>query len=218
MTGTGRRIASSAALLMAVSACAAPPNDVAQGVGFGDYQDYQARRDSVVIPAPQTVRPPSEGLSEPFAAMPPTPAAQGSGRDIAGMAAAAIDEAEFGPPVAPSGDDFVAPPLPEGIQVVGANVAAFALSTSHPVGERVWSRFSLRLGRPEVSCADFRTTDLAQDWFLTNGGPERDPAGLDRNGDGYACNWDPERYRAQAREAAMPRGFGAGSGSVAFGG
>jgi hypothetical protein len=50
-----------------------------------------------------------------------------------------------------------------------------------------------------VRCSDFRTTDLAQDWFLTNGGPDRDRAGLDPDGDGFACNWSPERYRAEAR-------------------
>ncbi len=216
MTATGRRIASCAAILMAVTACAAPPNDVVEGVGFGDYRDYQARRDSVTIPPAQTESSLANATLEPFS--PPAAPATGSGRDIAGMATAAIDEADLGPPVAPSGDDFVAPPLPEGMQVVGANVAAFALSTSHPVGERVWSRFSLRLGRPEVTCSDFRTTDLAQDWFLMNGGPERDPAGLDGNGDGYACNWDPESYRAQARQASMPRRLGADPGSAAFGG
>jgi hypothetical protein len=138
---------------------------------------------------------------------------------VARLASAAIAEAEAGaaparpvtvavgnglPPVTASADGFVAPPLPEGMAVLGANVVAFALSTDNAVGERVHARFPLRLGRPEVRCRDFRTTDLAQDWFLTNDGPERDRAGLDPDGDGFACNWDPERYRAEARAAAMP--------------
>jgi N-acetyl-anhydromuramyl-L-alanine amidase AmpD len=55
-----------------------------------------------------------------------------------------------------------------------------------------------------VRCSDFRTTDLAQDWFLTNGGPDRDRSRLDPDGDGFACNWSPERYRAEAREASRP--------------
>jgi hypothetical protein len=157
-------------------------------------------------------------------------------RDVASLASAAIAEAEgrgaMGaapaapapvasappagngaglPPVTASGDNFVAPPLPEGMAVLGANVVAFALSTRNAVGERVHARNPLRLGRPEVRCGDFRTTDLAQDWFLTNDGPERDRAGLDPDGDGFACNWDPERYRAEARaarQASVP-GFGA---------
>ncbi len=176
---------------------------------------------------PQTALPPAEVVAEPFAppvetptgtqwvAVDPAPATGGS-VDVARIAAGAIAAAEGGIPanesrpatpeqvaIAPSGDDFVAPPLPEGMSVLGANVVAFALSTDHAVGQRVYSRFPFRLGRPEVRCSDFRTTDLAQDWFLTNEGPERDRAGLDPDGDGFACNWSPERYRADARAATQ---------------
>ncbi|MDG4649306.1 hypothetical protein P6F26_12700 [Roseibacterium sp. SDUM158017] len=194
------RMASCAALVLALAACGPGPvpNDVGQGVGFSDYAAYQARREALRSPPPQTVAPPADAS---FAAAP----AGARSTDIAGMASAAIAEAEGGPPVAASADDFTAPPLPEGMSVLGANVVAFALSTSHPVGQRVWARFPLRLGRPEVRCSDFRTTDLAQDWFLENEGPERDRAGLDPDGDGFACNWDPERYRAEARAARMPQ-------------
>jgi hypothetical protein len=214
MTTKGRApllICAMSALALAACGTGRAPNDVSEGVGFSDYQSYQARQTALRTAPPATVRPPADVAAEPFApapgvtaAAPPTPT-----RGIADLAAAAIAEAETGatglPPVAPGGDDFTAPPLPEGMAVLGANVVAFALSTSHPVGQRVWSRFPLRLGRPEVRCQDFRTTDLAQDWFLENEGPERDRAGLDPDGDGFACNWDPERYRAQAREATMPR-------------
>lgn len=213
---------------LALSACgpAPVPNDVTQGVGFQDYEQYMARREALSSPAPQTVQPPADVTAEPFA--PPTAGALSSGTgtapprstgatDLASLAASAIAEAEAAsgtarsdaaprpPGIVAGGDDFTAPPLPEGTPVIGANVAAFALSTTHTIGERVYRRFPLRLGRPEVRCGDFRTTDLAQDWFLENGGPERDPAGLDPNGDGFACNWDPERYRAQARAARSPR-------------
>jgi hypothetical protein len=147
----------------------------------------------------------------------PAPARTGS-VDVARVAAGAIAEAEGGsrrplPPrnrsQPPTGDDFVAPPLPEGMSVLGANVVAFALSTEHAVGQRVYPRFPFRLGGREVRCCDFRTTDLAQDWFLTNEGPERDRAGLDPDGDGFACNWSPERYRAEARAAQPARGTAA---------
>ena len=64
--------------VFAVAACnATPPNDVASGVGFQDYQQWQARRamlrgDAVVQPAPapqpSTVRPPLPPVT---AALPP---------------------------------------------------------------------------------------------------------------------------------------------------
>jgi hypothetical protein len=233
-TGQARRMGCAAAIL-ALAACGTgpAPNDVAQGVGFQDYQEYQARRTALRVPpaapvTPQTALPPAEVVAEPFpppvgtrtgtqwVAVDPAPTTGGS-VDVARIAAGAIAEAEGDIPrpatapqqmaTAPSADNFVAPPLPEGMSVLGANVVAFALSTDHAVGQRVYSRFPFRLGRPEVRCSDFRTTDLAQDWFLTNEGPERDRAGLDPDGDGFACNWSPERYRADAR-AAMQQPFG----------
>ena len=46
------------------------------------------------------------------------------------------------------------------------------------------------------NCADYRTPDEAQRDFLTRGGPERDSRGLDPDGDGFACGWDPAPFRA----------------------
>lgn len=37
------------------------------------------------------------------------------------------------------------------------------------------------------NCGDFPTWQKAQDFFLSAGGPDSDPHGLDRNGDGVAC-------------------------------
>jgi hypothetical protein len=242
-TGRASRMGCAVAIL-ALAACGTgpAPNDVSEGVGFQDYQEYQARRTALMTPtptpvAPQTALPPAEVVAEPFANQPaasqwvsvdPATATPTGSVDVARIAAGAIAEAEgtlparsaaaatpevpFDPTqlaTAPTGDDFVAPPLPEGMSVVGATVVAFALTTQHDVGERVYPRFPVRLGRPEVRCRDFRTTDLAQDWFLTNDGPERDRAGLDPDGDGFACNWTPERYREEARAATQPQTFGA---------
>ena len=38
-------------------------------------------------------------------------------------------------------------------------------------------------------------SDLAQIEFLERGGPARDRLGLDPDGDGYACAWDPTPFR-----------------------
>ncbi len=80
------------------------------------------------------------------------------------------------------------------------NVVDYALSTQHAVGETQHSRRGLFAERRfQRNCAEFENQDLAQEEFLRQGGPEEDPLGLDPNGDGFACWWDPEPYRAAAR-------------------
>ena len=40
---------------------------------------------------------------------------------------------------------------------------------------------------PDYNCSDFDTWQEAQDFFLSEGGPEKDPHNLDRNADGVVC-------------------------------
>lgn len=88
----------------------------------------------------------------------------------------------------------------------GPNVMAYALGTQHRVGEERYRRsHPLRWRRWETACAQYRTQDLAQEAFLSAGGPERDPNHLDPDGDGYACWWDPQPFRDAARAAASAR-------------
>jgi hypothetical protein len=241
LDGPGGRMGCAVAIL-ALAACGTgpAPNDVSEGVGFQDYQEYQARRTPLMRTptpvAPQTALPPAEVVAEPFSNQPaasqwvsvdPATATPTGSVDVArdrrrrhrrgrGNAPRTVcrrsdPEVPFDPTqmaTAPTGDDFVAPPLPEGMSVVAPMWWPSRSRRSTTVGERVYPRFPVRLGRPEVRCRDFRTTDLAQDWFLTNDGPERDRAGLDPDGDGFACNWTPERYREEARAATQPQTFG----------
>lgn len=76
------------------------------------------------------------------------------------------------------------------------NIVAFALSTSHPVGTPVYARAGLNgAARAERNCAQYTSPDKAQIDFLARGGPKRDRKGLDPDGDGYACRWNPEPFR-----------------------
>jgi hypothetical protein len=84
---------------------------------------------------------------------------------------------------------------------LGPNIIGYALSTDHAVGERRFARRPISTGRHQRNCQAFRAADLAQEWFLENGGPRRDRRGLDPDGDGYACSWDPAVYRAAAAAA-----------------
>lgn len=81
----------------------------------------------------------------------------------------------------------------------GPNIVAFALSTTHPVGQKVYRR-SLIGGQAkfERNCAKYAAPDLAQEAFLQAGGPDRDRLGIDPDGDGYACAWNPAPFRRVA--------------------
>lgn len=76
------------------------------------------------------------------------------------------------------------------------NIVQYALSTSNPVGTKIYSRAGINLrARSARNCAGFSSPDLAQIAFLEAGGPQRDRQALDPDGDGYACGWDPRPYR-----------------------
>lgn len=76
------------------------------------------------------------------------------------------------------------------------NVVQYALSTNHPKGTKVYSRSGFNLqAKAQRNCAAFASSDQAQLEFLANGGPQRDRKGLDPDGDGYACGWDPAKFR-----------------------
>ena len=78
----------------------------------------------------------------------------------------------------------------------GPNIVAFALQTSNVKGEQVHSRVGLSgQSRFQRNCAKYTSPDEAQRDFLSRGGPERDPRGIDPDGDGFACAWDPAPYR-----------------------
>ena len=82
------------------------------------------------------------------------------------------------------------------------NIVEYALRTNHPVGTPLYRRVSLRSSQHSAqACARFPSLDQAQIAFLSRGGPERDRNGLDPDGDGFACSWDPAPFR-KARGAA----------------
>ncbi len=86
--------------------------------------------------------------------------------------------------------------LPERPGGTGPNIVAYALSTSNGVGEPAYSRSGrFNEDRFRRACAEYGSSDQAQAAFLENGGPQRDRKGLDPDGDGFACRWDPTPFR-----------------------
>ena len=74
----------------------------------------------------------------------------------------------------------------------------YAIATTHAPGTQMYRRSSFRVSDPAAACARYSSPDIAQEAFLEKGGPERDRLGLDADGDGFACSWDPRPFRAAA--------------------
>ncbi len=82
----------------------------------------------------------------------------------------------------------------------GPNIVKFALTTRNAVGQKAYSRSALSgSARYQRNCAQYASPDLAQEDFLRTGGPERDKLGIDPDGDGFACAWDPTPFRRVGR-------------------
>ena len=85
--------------------------------------------------------------------------------------------------------------LPQRSGDLGPNIVDYALSSTHAPGTQVYSRSAIRLRSYEAACGPFSSADKAQMEFLRRGGPQRDPLGVDPDGDGFACGWDPRPFR-----------------------
>ena len=86
--------------------------------------------------------------------------------------------------------------LPKRPGGTGPNIVQYALRTQHPKGTQIYRRVGFnKEKRFRRNCARYASADLAQIAFLERGGPERDRMGLDPDGDGFACGWDPDPFR-----------------------
>jgi len=77
----------------------------------------------------------------------------------------------------------------------GPNIVEYALNAPNRKGQEWYSRsiFSGK-GRFERNCVKYASPDAAQRDFLAKGGPDRDRMGIDPDGDGFACGWDPAPF------------------------
>lgn len=77
----------------------------------------------------------------------------------------------------------------------GPNIVEFALATTHAPGVQMYKRSGLSVRSAASACAKYPSPDQAQQDFLAKGGPDRDRMGVDPDGDGFACTWDPRPFR-----------------------
>ena len=90
--------------------------------------------------------------------------------------------------------------LPERPEDTGPNIIEYALNAPNVLGQQWYSRFIFASqARAQRNCAAYITAEEAQRDFLARGGPERDRLGVDPDGDGFACDWDPAPYIAALR-------------------
>lgn len=204
------------AMLVGVTACAPTVPDSGAGVGFGDYDAYQnqlAQRDALLTTG-QPILPP-----EPTAA---AEGVQSSELAAVGIGAEPQTPADINNPAISDEQDFSAVAGRETIESdaerlaglaaqyevvgetalptrngnAGPNIVEYALSAPNVKGQEWYSRFLLfsSQSRYQRNCASYRTADDAQRDFLARGGPEKDPRGIDPDGDGFACGWDPAPF------------------------
>jgi hypothetical protein len=207
---------------LALSAC--QPASPQSGVGFGDYGSYQAaraERERVLTgqvplgPAPlaistERVGAPLSATSVPTTNLPTTPrlaeAAPVAGnptlsdeQDFDAVSARETIESDAERLARLRAEYQVVDPgaLPERSTATGPNIVAFALSTTNAVGQPLYRRSGFNAdARFQRACARYATADEAQREFLARGGPEDDRMGVDPDGDGFACFWDPRPFRA----------------------
>jgi hypothetical protein len=201
-------------LVMAALALAAcQPRVPESGVGFNDYAAYQAaraQREQVLAGqqpllggpmqiATSPVGAPLSGTQIPATPIPAAPAGISDEQDFDAVSARETIESDA-ERLARLRDQFqVIDPgaLPERAGNTGPNIVDFALATTNAVGQSVYRRSGFNAeARFQRACARFTTPDEAQRTFLSRGGPERDPLGVDPDGDGFACFWDPAPFRA----------------------
>ena len=216
---------------LALASCSPPPvPDSGQGVGFGNYEEYQRQQRARDAQLQGNAVPPANAVSD------ETPAGQvvasDDGSDLAAQTQAALgggQPAATAPQPEAVGSSGIsqennfdavgaqrsiesdaakiaqnraqykvieAEALPKRTGGEGPNIVDYALATKHPRGTQVYRRIGVNLeGKAARNCAKYASPDQAQSAFLSKGGPQRDRLGLDPDGDGFACSWDPGPFR-----------------------
>lgn len=71
----------------------------------------------------------------------------------------------------------------------------YAAETRHAPGNALYARGPGSATLAAQACARFASPEAAQIAFLSAGGPRVDPRGMDPDGDGFVCGWDPRPLR-----------------------
>lgn len=207
--------------VLALAACDSKVPASNAGVGFNDFADFElerARREAALagggFPAPPGVQTQAIGPTDLAAAGIGSDANQPAATQVTANNPDLSDEQDFAAvsnresiesdaqrraAAAAARQQVEVTAVPKRSSGTGPNIVAYALKAPNAKGEELYSR-SIFSGqsRFERNCAGFNSPDAAQREFLARGGPKRDRLGIDPDGDGFACGWDPAPFKLVA--------------------
>ena len=210
--------------ILALAACDPPVPDSAAGVGFdnSNFNRSAPRGFEPSVPPAQAVSSetldvleatgpvtPQTGLStdgrQVVEASPSNPApvqlenagiSDENDFDAVGSRRSIEDDARRREQIAGQYQVVEATKLPTRTASAGPNIVEFALQHTNPLGNPIYQRFGLNaVARFDKNCRKYPSADQAQIDFLSRGGPQKDRLGIDPDGDGYACSWNPTPFR-----------------------
>ncbi|RDW12965.1 hypothetical protein [Paracoccus thiocyanatus] len=98
--------------------------------------------------------------------------------------------------VRPAADAATRPAaVPAGVQAAAPSLVRYARQERQAPGTRKYQRSGSVTAAAAAACRNYGSADVAQSAFIAAGGPVIDPRGLDPDGDGFACGWDPRPLR-----------------------
>ncbi len=201
---------------LVLAGCETPVPDSGAGVGFDEYSNYQNQRETELAGTGPFV--PGSAISDETVDTNVNVDTSGPAQQVAGSAVpinrdnpGISDEQDFSAVSSRESIEsdaerraaqqqayqVIAPTaLPTRGRASGASIVEFALSTTNLVGQSIYRRSTiLAQNRFDRNCAKYASPDRAQEAFLKAGGPKKDRQGIDPDGDGFACFWDPSPYR-----------------------
>lgn len=182
--GDGRQVISGDELRAAGLPSGAPVTTTP--LGAPGQSDASAAPDVFSTPAPAASTSPGISDEQDFAAVSERQTIESDAERLARQRAA---YQVVQPTAVPTRPDSAAP-----------NIVAYALSSTNALGQSIYRRSGFNADSKFLrACANYSSSDRAQEDFLANGGPERDRLGVDPDGDGFACYWDPTPFRAAAQ-------------------
>lgn len=196
-----------AVMMLALAGCATAVPDSGAGVGFDNYDQARLAREADLRGQAATAEPattPADTTA--VAATDQTPATASTPAKVGisdEQSFAAVTERETiesdRQRLEQQAAQYVVidpKPLPQRTGTSTPSVVDFALSTTNTVGQPLYSRSTLFAAqRYDSNCAKYASPERAQEDFLRMGGPKKDRRGLDPDGDGFACAWDPAPFR-----------------------
>ncbi len=158
------------------------PNYTMSGTRYGDYQ--RAREATLVGNGPISPVIPIE-----------LPAKAPTAADIAGTTTRATGATRV-TAKAPARPDM---PVTTSGPYAGSTpvLVRYAFQEKHNPGKAVYTRSNGSTAAAQRACAKYGNAATAQTAFIAAGGPLIDPNGMDPDGDGFVCGWDPRPYRQQ---------------------